>query len=84
MHLRVRTNKYGAMARIRSKLSFSVHEYFQRHKFHYVTTPIITGSDCEGAGEMFNVSTVEEKNRDRCRIFLRQTCGSNSFRSAIG
>ena len=69
-HLRVRTNKYGAMARIRSKLSFSVHEYFQRHKFHYVTTPIITGSDCEGAGEMFNVSTVEEKTEIDAEYFF--------------
>ena len=69
-HLRVRTNKYGAMARIRSKLSFSVHEYFQRHNFHYVTTPIITGSDCEGAGEMFNVSTVEEKSAADAEYFF--------------
>ena len=61
-HLRVRTNKYGAMARIRSKLSFSIHEYFQKRNFHYVTTPIITGSDCEGAGEMFKVTSLDLDN----------------------
>ena len=57
-HLRVRTNKYGAMARIRSRLTFSVHNYFQNAGFHHVSTPIITGSDCEGAGEMFQVTTL--------------------------
>jgi len=56
-HLRPRTNKYGAMARIRSRLSFAVHQFFQERGFHYVHTPIITGSDCEGAGEMFRVTT---------------------------
>lgn len=56
-HLRSRTNKYGAMLRIRSRLSWAVHEYFQRHGFHYIHTPIITGADCEGAGEMFRVTT---------------------------
>jgi len=66
-HLRVRTNKYGAMARIRSRLTYSVHEYFQKEGFHYVTTPIITGSDCEGAGEMFNVSTGTDINGDTSR-----------------
>ncbi|MCP5145730.1 MAG: asparagine--tRNA ligase [Gammaproteobacteria bacterium] len=58
-HLRVRTNKYGAVARLRSRLSFAVHDFFQRRGFHYVHTPIITGSDCEGAGEMFNVTTLD-------------------------
>jgi len=57
-HLRSRTNKYGAMFRIRSRLSWAVHDYFQRHGFHYVHTPIITGADCEGAGEMFRVTTL--------------------------
>jgi len=58
-HLRARTNKYGAMARIRSRLSFAVHEFFQARGFHYVHTPIITGSDFEGAGEMFRVTTLD-------------------------
>ncbi len=57
-HLRSRTNKYGAMFRIRSRLSFAVHQFFQTRGFHYIHTPIITGADCEGAGEMFRVSTL--------------------------
>ncbi len=58
-HLRSRTNKYGAMFRIRSRLSFAVHEFFQRRGFHHIHTPIITGADCEGAGELFRVSTLQ-------------------------
>ena len=54
-HLRGRTNKYAALARIRSQLSFSIHNYFHQNNFVQIHTPIITGSDCEGAGEMFNV-----------------------------
>ena len=54
-HLRGRTNKYSALARIRSQLSFSIHNYFHQNNFVQIHTPIITGSDCEGAGEMFNV-----------------------------
>ena len=58
-HLRARTNKYGAMARIRSRLSYAIHRFFQERGFHYVHTPIITGSDCEGAGEMFRVTALD-------------------------
>lgn len=58
-HLRVRTNTFSAVMRVRSKLSFAVHKYFQENGFNYVNTPIITGSDAEGAGEMFGVSTFE-------------------------
>ncbi len=58
-HLRVRTNTFSAVMRVRSKLSFAVHKYFQENGFHYVNTPIITGSDAEGAGEMFGVSNFE-------------------------
>lgn len=58
-HLRARTNKYSALTRIRSRLSFAVHQFFQRRGFHYIHTPIITGSDCEGAGEMFRVTTLD-------------------------
>jgi len=61
-HLRGRTNKYGAMFRIRSRLSFAIHEFFQARDFHYIHTPIITGSDCEGAGEMFRVTTLDLGN----------------------
>ena len=57
-HLRPRTNKYGAAFRIRSELSFAVHKFFKDRGFFYIHTPIITGSDCEGAGEMFRVTTL--------------------------
>lgn len=58
-HLRGRTNKYGAMFRIRSRLSYAIHQFFQQRAFYYIHTPIITGSDCEGAGEMFRVTTFD-------------------------
>lgn len=56
-HLRPRTNLYGAVFRMRSRLSFAVHRFFNERDFTYVHTPIITASDCEGAGEMFQVTT---------------------------
>ena len=57
-HLRVRTNAFGAIMRVRSVLSYAVHHYFQQRGFVYVNTPIITGSDAEGAGEMFKVTAL--------------------------
>lgn len=59
-HLRPRTNKYGAIFRIRSEASFAIHNFFRERGFYYIHTPIITGSDCEGAGEMFRVTTLKE------------------------
>jgi asparaginyl-tRNA synthetase len=61
-HLRVRTNTFGAVMRVRAALSFAVHEYFQKEGFYQAHTPIITGSDAEGAGEMFRLSTLDPKN----------------------
>lgn len=58
-HLRVRTNTFGAIMRIRSILAYAVHEYFRKKEFFYVHTPIITGSDAEGAGEMFKVTNFD-------------------------
>ena len=58
-HLRPRTNTFGAMARIRNAMSVAVHTFFQDRGFLYIHTPIITGSDCEGAGEMFRVTTLD-------------------------
>jgi asparaginyl-tRNA synthetase len=58
-HLRPRTNKYGAMFRLRSRLSQAVHDFFKDRGFYWIHTPIITGSDCEGAGEMFHVTTLD-------------------------
>jgi len=58
-HLRPRSNLYGAMFRLRSRLAFAVHQFFQERDFVYVHTPIITASDCEGAGEMFRVTALK-------------------------
>ncbi|QXP64113.1 asparagine--tRNA ligase [Polaribacter sp. HaHaR_3_91] len=59
-HLRVRTNTFSAVMRVRSKLSFAVHQYFQERDFNYVNTPIVTSSDAEGAGEIFKVTTFKD------------------------
>ncbi len=60
-HLRIRTNTFAAVMRVRSALSFAIHAYFQKNGFYYFHAPIITGSDAEGAGEMFRVSTLDPK-----------------------
>ena len=61
-HLRVRTNTFSAVMRLRSRLAYAVHHYFTTQSFYYVHTPIITGSDAEGAGEMFRVTTLAPQN----------------------
>ncbi|TBN16508.1 asparagine--tRNA ligase [Hyunsoonleella pacifica] len=61
-HLRTRTNTFSAVMRLRSKLSYAIHKYFNDSGFYYMHTPIITGSDAEGAGEMFNVTKLDAKN----------------------
>src|SRR5213596_766931 len=61
-HLRPRSNLFGCVFRVRSRLAFAVHQFFQDRGFVYVHTPIITGSDCEGAGELCPVSTIDIKN----------------------
>ncbi|MFD2551738.1 asparagine--tRNA ligase [Bizionia sediminis] len=61
-HLRTRTNTFGAVMRLRSALSFAIHKYFNENGFYYMHTPIITGSDAEGAGEMFRVTNLDPKN----------------------
>src|SRR5271165_523053 len=58
-HLRPRTNTFGAIARVRNCVSKSIHDFFQERGFLYVHTPIITASDCEGAGQMFKVTTLD-------------------------
>ena len=58
-HLRPRTNTFGAVARVRSRMAYSIHEFFQARGFQYVHTPLITASDCEGAGAMFQVTTLD-------------------------
>ncbi len=64
-HLRVRTNAFGAIMRVRSVLAFAVHRYFQEKGFVYVNTPVITGADAEGAGEMFQVTALPLDNLPR-------------------
>ncbi len=64
-HLRVRTNTFGAVARVRHCLSMAIHRFFHERGFYWVHTPIITGSDCEGAGQMFRVSTLDFVNMPR-------------------
>ena len=61
-HLRPRTNTFQAVFRVRSLVAYAIHQFFQERDFVYVHTPIITGSDCEGAGEMFQVTTLDLKN----------------------
>ena len=61
-HLRPRSNLFGCVFRVRSRLAFAIHQFFQERGFIYIHTPIITGSDCEGAGELFRVTTIDPKN----------------------
>jgi asparaginyl-tRNA synthetase len=64
-HLRPRSNLFGAVFRVRSRLAYAIHQFFQERGFVYVHTPIITGSDCEGAGEMFRVTAIDPANPPR-------------------
>jgi asparaginyl-tRNA synthetase len=64
-HLRVRTNTFGAVARVRHCLAMAIHRFFHERGFYYVHTPIITANDCEGAGQMFKVSTLDAMNLPR-------------------
>ncbi len=61
-HLRARTNTFAAVFRVRSLIAYAIHKFFQERDFVYVHTPLITGSDCEGAGEMFRVTTLDPKD----------------------
>ena len=61
-HLRPRTNTFGAVLRIRHAMAFAIHKYFNDHGFYYIHSPVITGSDAEGAGAMFRVTTLDDKN----------------------
>lgn len=61
-HLRARTNTFQAVFRVRSLIAYAIHKFFQERDFVYVHTPLITGSDCEGAGEMFRVTTLDPEN----------------------
>ena len=64
-HLRPRTNTFGAIYRVRSKMAYAIHQFFNERGFVYVHTPLITASDCEGAGQMFRVTTLDMENLPR-------------------
>ena len=64
-HLRPRSNLFGSVFRVRSRLAFAIHQFFQERGFVYVHTPIITGSDCEGAGELFRITTIDANDPPR-------------------
>jgi asparaginyl-tRNA synthetase len=89
-HLRPRTNTFGAVARLRSRLSFIIHRYFQERDFHYLHTPVITAGDCEGAGAMFQVTTLDPfamKEKDQGCIaedYSKDFFGKKAFLTVSG
>ena len=82
-HLRPRTNTFGAITRIRNSLAQSVHRFFDESGFYWVNTPIITSSDCEGAGDMFRVSTLDQLHREQTD-FSEDFFGSETFLTVSG
>jgi asparaginyl-tRNA synthetase len=87
-HLRPRTNTFGAVTRVRTTLANAIHNYFYDNDFHWINTPIITGSDCEGAGELFRVSTLDYTNLPRDENnevdFSRDFFGGEAFLTVSG
>jgi len=87
-HLRVRTNTFSSIFRIRSSISFAIHKYFKENGFIYINTPIITGSDAEGAGEMFKVTTLDinkaELNNDNEIDFTKDFFGKETNLTVSG
>ena len=73
-HLRPRTNKYGAAFRIRSEAAHAVHDFFRSERFHHVHTPLLTGSDCEGAGELFRVTALPPGADNAADDFFPKEC----------
>ena len=87
-HLRARTNMFGAVARVRNTLSWAVHQFFQEQGFVYVNTPIISASDCEGAGEQFLVTTLDmhnvPKNEDGSIDYSKDFFGRQAYLTVSG
>ncbi|MDJ0879148.1 MAG: asparagine--tRNA ligase [Halieaceae bacterium] len=87
-HLRPRTNTFGAITRVRTVLAHAIHDYFFQNGFHWINTPIITASDCEGAGELFRVSTLDLANVPRGEgdavDFSEDFFGEESFLTVSG
>jgi len=86
-HLRPRTNTFGAITRVRTTLANAIHNYFFERDFHWINTPLITASDCEGAGELFRVSTLDMLNlplEDGKVDFSKDFFGAESFLTVSG
>src|SRR6202163_4140386 len=87
-HLRPRSNLFGCVFRVRSRLAFAIHQFFQERGFLYVHTPIITGSDCEGAGELFRVTAIDPKNPPRTKEgeidYAKDFFGRSTFLTVSG
>ena len=84
-HLRPRTNTFGAMARVRNCVCRSIHNFFQEQGFLYIHTPIITGSDCEGAGALFRVTTLDPAKRTMLQVRLDDAFKADEmFRTLMG
>ncbi len=83
-HLRPRTNTFGAIARVRQAIAKAVHDYFDSQGFVWVNTPIITASDCEGAGDLFRVSTLDQINRSLEDPFAEDFFGTETFLAVSG
>ena len=87
-HLRPRTNSFGAITRVRTTLAHAIHDYFYQRDFHWINTPIITANDCEGAGELFRVSTLDQANLPRAADgsidYSQDFFGSESFLTVSG
>jgi len=86
-HLRPRTNTIGAVARVRSQMAYAVHSFYQERGFEYVHTPLITASDCEGAGEMFQVTTLDLDalaKRGEAVDYSKDFFGKKAFLSVSG
>jgi asparaginyl-tRNA synthetase len=81
-HLRPRTNTFGAISRVRNAIAMAAHGYLQRHGFQWVNTPIITASDCEGAGDLFRVSTLDAVNQET--DFSQDFFGTETFLTVSG
>ena len=83
-HLRPRTNTFGAVTRMRTTLAQTIHNYFFSHDFQWINTPLITGSDCEGAGELFRVSTLDLINQDAVKSYDNDFFGQETFLTVSG
>lgn len=87
-HLRMRGNIFGAVFRVRSTLAYAIHKFFQEKGFYYIHTPVITGSDCEGAGQMFQVTTLDLENIPKDKKgkpdFTKDFFGKNSYLTVSG